>query len=56
MWCEEILLTIKKNKFELVLFRWVNLEPVIDSEASQKEKNKYQVLTHIHGIQKNGTD
>ena len=34
MWYKEILLTIKKNEFELVLFRWVNLEPVIDSEKS----------------------
>ena len=56
MWYKGILLTIKKNEFELVLFRWMNLEPVIDSEASQKEKNKYHMLTHIHGIQKNGTD
>ena len=31
---------IKKNKFESVPVRWMNLEPVIQSEGSQKEKNK----------------
>ena len=35
---------------------WMNLESVIQSEVSQKEKNKYCILTHIYGIQKNGTD
>ena len=34
----------------------LNLEPIIQSEVSQKEKNKYHILTHIHGLQKNGTD
>ena len=32
---------IKKNAFESVLMRWMNLEPIIQSEVSQKEKNKY---------------
>ena len=36
--------------------RWMNLEPVIQSEVSQKEKKKYCILTHIYGIQKDGTD
>ena len=45
-----------KNEFESVLVRQMNLEPVIQSEVSQKEKNKYCVLTHIYEIQKNGTD
>ena len=36
-----ILLSLKKNKFESVLVRWMNLEPVIQSEVGQKEKNKY---------------
>ena len=31
-------------------------EPFIQSEVSQKEKNKYHMLMHIHGIKKNGTD
>ena len=30
--------------------RWMNLEPVIQSEVSQKEKNKYRILIHINGI------
>ena len=32
---------IKRNAFESVLMRWMNLEPIIQSEVSQKEKNKY---------------
>ena len=35
---------------------WMDLETVIQSEVSQKEKNKYCILTYICGIQKNGTD
>ena len=35
--------------------RWVNLDPIIQSEVSQKEKDKYHILTHIYGIYKNGT-
>ena len=34
----------------------MKLEPIIQSEASQKEKHQYSVLTHIYGIQKNGND
>ena len=34
----------------------MNLEPIIHSERSQKEKDKYCILTHIYGIQKNGTE
>ena len=34
----------------------MDLETVTQSEVSQKEKNKYRILTHICGIQKNGTD
>ena len=41
---------IKKNKFESVLVRWMNLELVIQSEANQKEKNIDHMLTHIYGI------
>ena len=47
---------IKRNEFESVLVRRMNLELVIQSEVSQKEKNKYNTLTHIYGIQKNSTD
>ena len=52
----EILLSHKRNTFESVLMRWMNLEPIIQSEVSQKEKDKCRILTHIYGIQKNGTD
>ena len=45
-----ILLSHKRNRFEPVLMRWMNLEPIIQSEVSQKEKGKYCVLTHIYGI------
>lgn len=41
---------IKRNKFESVELRWMNLEPVTQSEVNQKEKNKYHVLTHIYEI------
>ena len=34
----------------------MNLEPIIQSEVSQKEKDKYHILTHVYGIQKDGTD
>ena len=40
----------KRNEFESVLVRWMNLEPVIQSEVSQKEQNKYHILMDIYGI------
>ena len=46
----------KKKTFEIVLVRWMKLEPVKQSEVSQKEKNKYRILMHIYGFCKNGTD
>jgi len=45
-----ILLSHKKNTFEEVLMRWMNLEPIIQSEVSQKEKDKCRILTHLYGI------
>ena len=39
----------KKNTFESVLMRWMILEPIIQSEVSQKEKHQYSILTHIYG-------
>jgi len=36
--------------FESVLMRWMKLEPIIQSEVSQKEKHQYSILTHIYGI------
>ena len=41
---------IKRNEIELFVLRWVDLESVNQSEVSQKEKNKYHMLTHIYGI------
>ena len=41
---------IKNNTFESVLMRWMKLEPIIQSEVSQKEKHQYSILTHINGI------
>ena len=50
---------IKRNAFESVLIRWMNLEPIMQSEVSQKEKNKCHILTHIwatvHGAAKSQT-
>ena len=41
---------LKRNTFESVLMRWMNLEPIIQRDVSQKEKDKYCILTHIYGI------
>ena len=58
-WIKKLLLTctqwniiqpLKRNAFESVLMRWMNLEPVIQSEGSQKEKAKYHILMHIYRI------
>ena len=39
---------IIRNAFESVLMRWMNLEPIIQSEVSQKEKEKDHILMHIY--------
>ena len=39
-----------RNEIEFFVVRWMDLESVIQSEVSQKEKNKYRMLTHINGI------
>ena len=41
---------MKRNAFESVLMRWVNLESIIQSEMNQKEKDKYHILTHTYRI------
>ena len=41
---------IKRNAFESVLMKWMNLEPITQSELNQKEKDKYHILMHIYGI------
>ena len=45
-----ILLSHKRNAFESVLMRWMNLEPIMEGEVSQKEKDKYRILTHTYRI------
>ena len=47
---------IKRNEIGSFVEPWTDLETVIQSEVSQKEKNRYHTLTHICGIYKNGTD
>ena len=41
---------IKRNEIELFVVRWMDLESVIQSEVSQKGKNRCRMLTHIYGI------
>ena len=41
---------IKRNAFESALMRWMNLEPIIQSEVSQKEKDRYCILIHVYRI------
>ena len=53
LWCiytMEYHSAVKQNSFESVLMRWMKLEPIIQSEVSQKEKHRYSILTHIYGI------
>ena len=41
---------IKRNTFESVLMRWMNLDPIIQSEVSQKKKDIYHILSYIYRI------
>ena len=41
---------VKRDSFDSVLMKWMNLEPIIQSEVHQKEKNKYDILMHTYGI------
>ena len=43
---------IKRNILESVLMRWINLEPIIQSEVSQKEKDKYHIITYIWNLER----
>ena len=52
----EYYLAIKRNEIGSFIETWMDLETVIQSEVSQKEKNKYCILTHVCGTKKNGTD
>ena len=44
------ILAIKRNEIGTFVEMWMDLETAIQSEVSQKEKNKYHILTHICGI------
>ena len=44
--------SIKRNAFESVLMRWMNLEPIVQSEVNQKEKDEYFILTYIQNLEK----
>ena len=55
LWCmytTEYYSAIKRSAFESVLMRWMNLEPIIQNEVSQKEKDKHHILTHIYESRK----
>ena len=41
---------IKRNTFDSVQMRWMNLEPIIQCDISQREKDKYSILKHIYKI------
>ena len=45
-----MLLRQKRNEIGSFVETWMDLETVIQSEVSQKEKNKYRILVHICGI------
>ena len=50
LYTKEYYSAIKRNKIELFVVSWMDLESVIQSEVNQKEKYKYGMLTHIYGI------
>ena len=50
IYTKEYYSAIKQNTFESVLMRWMKLEPILESEVSQKEKHQYSILMHIYGI------
>ena len=50
MYTMEYYSAIKMNEIGSFVETWMDLETVIQSEVSQKEKNKYCMLTHIYGI------
>ena len=53
LWCVytmEYYSAIKRNTFESVPMRWMNQEPIMQSEISQQDKYKYHIQTHIYGI------
>ena len=49
MYTMEYYSAIKRNEIELSVVRWMDIESVIQSEVSKKEKNKYRILMHVYG-------
>ena len=47
---------IKRNELGSLVVMWMDLESVTQNEVCQKEKNKYQILTHTCGVEKSSTD
>ena len=47
---KSLLMKVKEESEKVGLMRWMKLEPIIQSEVSQKEKHQYSILTHIFGI------
>ena len=56
IYIKEYYSAIKRNEIESFVETWMDLETVIQSELSPKENNKYRILTHVCGTEKNGTD
>ena len=52
----ELYSAIKSNTFESVLMRWMNLEPITQSEVSQTDKDKYHIISLTCGILKKKKD
>ena len=50
LWYIDTMEYLKRNTFESVLMRWTNIEPIIQSKVSQKEKDEYHILMYIYGI------
>ena len=50
IYTKEYYSAMKRNAFESVLLRWMNLDLIIHSEVSQKEKYKYLILMHMYGV------
>ena len=50
MYAMEYYSAIKKNAFESILMRWMKLEPIIQSEVSQKKKTSIQYINLVNSI------
>ena len=56
MYTMKYYLAVKRNALESALMRWMNLEPITQSEVSHKEKDKYCICMLLYRIQKDGID